>query len=527
MSAAADPELETSRSAKYRFDELLTACETNPVGSDGKRPEGTLRLRDFNVSKTRLSGLDLRDVDLSEADLSGSDLQNADLSGANLKGALLEGTDLTGAILRGANLESAHGLKAWQFRDTDTSGTKLPEAIAEFKGIDSVGKIAPAVAKQFFVVLGTSLYCWLTIATTTDLSLILGSATQALPIVQTPIPIVGFYYFGPFLLLVAFLYFQLNLQRMWEALAKLPAIFPDGRRLDERVYPWLLIQKVRAHFKRLRDSYTVVPWLENVLGSALAYGAVPLTLLAFWFRSLVKHSPALTAWQVFLLTISLLVALQFHHYAVATLRGSPSGGGISAPSAKRISICLGAGALLVVASQQLDSVLGPNLTNAEICIKPAGWVDGQSDLTAVKAARLAGVDLRNARMDNAFAAKADLDRAQLESSSLFEADLRSASLGFAKLGSSDLIGANLQGASLYKADLAGANLAASKLQGAILSGANFDGANFSDAYLNGAKLNGARLHNANLSVVFGLTAEQLKSAQIDNTTKLPPGLPRP
>ena len=39
-----------------------------------------------------------------------------------------------------------------------------------------------------------------------------------------------------------------------------------------------------------------------------------------------------------------------------------------------------------------------------------------------------------------------------------------------------------------------------------------------------AKLDGIHLHNANLTAASVLTAEQLKTAQIDSMTKLPRGL---
>src|SRR5207244_11476930 len=104
-------------------------------------------------------------------------MADANLSGVGLTGTKLDGADLGGACFRGANLENAKGLEAWQFRGTDVTEAKLPKQIAEFKSVELVGKIAPAVAKQFLTLLAACLYCWLTIATTTDVSLILGSAT--------------------------------------------------------------------------------------------------------------------------------------------------------------------------------------------------------------------------------------------------------------------------------------------------------------------------------------------------------------
>jgi site-specific recombinase XerD len=50
-----------------------------------------------------------------------------------------------------------------------------------------------------------------------------------------------------------YFYFHLYLDNLWEELAGLPAYFPDGKRIDQRAYPWLLVTLVRKHFKRLKE----------------------------------------------------------------------------------------------------------------------------------------------------------------------------------------------------------------------------------------------------------------------------------
>jgi hypothetical protein len=99
--------------------------------------------------------------------------------------------------------------------------------------------------------LAACVYSWLVIGTTTDLALILNTASSPLPIINTPIPIAGFYVVGAALLAAVYCYFHFYLQRLWRTLATLPAIFPDGTALDDRTDPWLLTNLVRADFKRL------------------------------------------------------------------------------------------------------------------------------------------------------------------------------------------------------------------------------------------------------------------------------------
>src|SRR5207302_7749231 len=99
-------------------------------------------------------------------------------------------------------------------------------------------------------------YAWLTVASTTDAQLLNNAAppSSRLPILGTDIPLVRFYAVAPLLLLCLYVYFHLGLQRLWEELADLPAVFPDGRPLDKKAYPWLMNVLVRAHAARLKEN---------------------------------------------------------------------------------------------------------------------------------------------------------------------------------------------------------------------------------------------------------------------------------
>ena len=102
-----------------------------------------------------------------------------------------------------------------------------------------------------------------------------------LPIISTDIPIDWFYPVAPLVLLAAFFYLHFYLRRLWEGLADLPARFPDGKRLDQRAYPWLLNSLVRRHFERLRER-PFTSHMEEWFTIFLAWWAVPITLAGFW-----------------------------------------------------------------------------------------------------------------------------------------------------------------------------------------------------------------------------------------------------
>jgi uncharacterized protein YjbI with pentapeptide repeats len=124
--------------------------------------------------------------------------------------------------------------------------------------------------------------------------------------------------------------------------------------------------------------------------------------------------------------------------------------------------------------------------------------------TYLGGANLYGANLEGAHLDGAYLDGANLDGANLEGANLGGANLEGANLYGAYLYGACLYGAHLNGASLNNACLNYANLNNACLYGAYLNGANLYGANLNGAHLNYADLNGAR----------GLTAEQLRSANL-------------
>jgi hypothetical protein len=112
------------------------------------------------------------------------------------------------------------------------------------------------------------------------------------------------------------------MQRLWEALADLPAVFPDGRPLDKTADPWLLNGLVRAHFFRLRRERPPLSRMQQLLSGILAWCVVPITLLVFWRRCLMRHDWFVTTFHVVLLTVVIGFGWMVYSLAKATLRGT-------------------------------------------------------------------------------------------------------------------------------------------------------------------------------------------------------------
>ena len=107
-----------------------------------------------------------------------------------------------------------------------------------------------------------------------------------------------------------------------------------------------------------------------------------------------------------------------------------------------------------------------------------------------------------------------------------QADLRKANLRGASLVGLNLTHANFEEAYLYQAYLKKTNFHSSNfsrvnLRGASLRWANFQKANLKHANLMKADLLNADLRGTDLSGVKNLQCEQINSAIIDQTTKLP------
>jgi uncharacterized protein YjbI with pentapeptide repeats len=549
--------------------------------------------RGANLERANLRGADFRGARLERtslrwADLQGADLRDANLQGADLKGANFAGADLcrarfddnaspgTGdlaeaaffnADLTEATLGKTTGLAVSALAGSVLTDAKLPDTVKKFDGLERVAEISKSATVAFIGMLAACGYSWLTIATTSDPRLITNSSTSPLPIAGTDVPIVGFYWAAPLVVLGAYLYVHLYLQRLWQALSKLPAVFPDGLALDEKAYPWLLTGLVRAHFVRLRDDRSFASRVENLLTVLIAWWIVPATLAAFWIRYLPRHHWAGTLLHVVLLMAAVWAAMGFYSLMKRTLQGydllrekrrrdpKAADGGAKAgwwetrPHVTRLqkaaATALGIAVVLISlgaiggrpskalhlrpADSDIRSLVADGfrllgwrthaeLKDADLSVKPPGWTGlsdpgWEKDLVRIRGASLAGADLRHARASGAFLIKAELNGADLAGADFAVADFRHAKL----------ISARLTGANLEFADLRGAHLRAADLSGAKLRFALFDEkSTLWLVNLAGANLEEADLSGVDLSFTLGLTKAQLEAACTQGT---PPVLP--
>ncbi len=514
---------------------------------------------DSNLISAQFEGADLSESILGKCDLRDANLYNANLTNSDLLDANLDGADL-----RNANLTGAKSLIAHKFAGMDLTGTKLPKDIHNFEGPLSVVEEASKNARNaFFVMLLACVYVLLSVATTTDKALILNDTSSTLPIVGASIPIVYFYWSAPFLLLALYVYFHLYLLRMFENLADLPAVYPDGRPLHKKAYPWLLSGLVCKYFKELRENRPPMSKPQVFLSILLSWVFVPFTFLIMWFRYLPKHDWIWTSIHCLLFTFSISAGWSFYKHVAETLKGNETKNiflkgfmlrKITVPIPTRFTI-INVAVIVATFALMLYSVhflrkkpiidflisktatmmmerdlpakqymwvlptwVSALLSEQDLSVKPSNWTgEDPAQLNRVKGAKLDFVHLEQVVANDVFLAKAYLRYSRLEGAYMPRAHLEGAQMQVV----------HLEGALLTEAHLEGADLTKAHLEGADLTKAHLEGAHLTEAHLEDVYLRDTHLEGADLSNIHDLTQGQLEKAMGNHETILPAGLTYP
>jgi len=489
-----------------------------------------------------LQNAKLRHIHFAEVDLENADCRFADFSHSGISSVNLTSTKLNHAIFTGANIGDNIGMRTSQLGGTDLTGTKLTDDIGKFEGLKHVEDLSKHARNIFLSVVGGCVFSWLTIATTTDASLITNAANSGtkLPVIGTSVPIAGFFWAAPVILFALYIYLNLYLQRLWEGMASLPAIFPDGRTLDERSHPWLLSGIIRKIVPRLSKRPLAQSWVQFSISVVATWMLVPATIGFFLWRYLPRHDWFGTVWIWLLFAVSIAYGIYTYRLARKTLKGN-----LVLPSEEEI---------LENAKKskwvQVWAFIWPiplNWAWLAATLIAAGWSFlaieiGSIPFTKIEIgyAQLQGAILKNANLENmdlrrALMSDADLANANLKEADLSGAILTNANLTKAKLGSANLQSATLYHAYLHMANLESACLLNTDLQRADLTKANLNSAFLAATILNHAKLGGVSLKSAIIDKVT-FKGVDLKKTKIpkanwkhacgDDGTTPPDGFPK-
>ena len=534
---------------KLTRNDLREAVENHGLWLDSTSEEGIRA--DFsgkNLAYADLVDARLPDAVLHKTILKGADLTLADLRGAalvqaNLGEANLLGTQLQHANLQAADMRGATGLLSPQLAGANLFGAILPESVSPFEGLKLVRETAGKAGWLMCLTILLNGLVWLRIFTTPDSQLVTNASALPLSALETALPFIPFYLFGPVVILSLYLCFHLFMQRLWDGIAQLPAIFPDGRRLDACL-PWFARWSARTNFKWLKNSQSPLGFLEAAIAILFLYWVAPSTVLLFWGRYLTLEDLRGTTLHIFLVAGAMAAAMNFPRVAGKAFGpGSPRMSTEQKSSAKRtlfflravptvmglLLFLLSIGTFLGVPHDYHSTAPSPapgirawapdvlwtfgynpfaQLTEADVSTKPAGWTGRDEEIALVKGANLNRLRLRYIQAYGAFLVKARLWRTDLRYAYLSEADLREANLrqvdlrfvvlDRAKLTRAALPEADLRNASLDRADLGDANLSFAVLSEATLLDATLDGANLYKSDMHSATLQRASLKKADL-----------------------------
>jgi uncharacterized protein YjbI with pentapeptide repeats len=520
---------------------------------------------------------DLEGANLKEADLLLADLRDACLARANLEEACLVGANLEGANLEEAQLESAMGLVPRQLAGANVRDAILPSHVRDFPAREMFVTTTRTVVRLFTTTVFINFLSWLMIWKTKDVQLVTDAAI--LPFLHSSaaaaaMPTAEIFLLAPAVLLSLYLVLLFHLQRLWDAVLELPAVFPDGQLLGEKG-PWIVTGLLRLHFRWMNKDAPSTRIIEKFISGALAYWIVPVTLVFFWGRYLTVQEMHGAALQSLFVVVAVAAAI----YATTKV-GRPQTVWTEIERASRrffqiivkpAPLAIGLGIFLLLLSfgtvkgaphdssraPQISAAdirrwapsffwsLGydpfPDLTEATLSVRPANWSGGDDQVPSVRGARLNNLKFRYAQAYGVFLVNAHLWRADFQGAFLSEADLRGADLGqsnlrYAVLDRALLNRANLDRAVLdsgnfTRADMRGANLSYSSVMNATLVDVRLDGASLYAARLGGtsliraslekadlrdAHLEGANFENANLQEAYFWSAK-LSGAKFANT----------
>ena len=545
-AAAVAPPMALRSYSDWAFEEKLASHRewVDSQGTAGKQANlGSAQLEGMELIGVNFRFADLHDVNLKGADLLLADLRDACLVRADLDDACLVGTNLEGANLEGASLDGAMGLVPRQLAGANLRDASLPEPIWEFDAASEFRRAARAASAYFVALTASCVVSWLLIWSTKDMQLLTDSAILRFLHSRTAaaaLPTAEFYLILPAVLFILYLVFQFHLQRVWDAVMVLPAVFPDGEPLGEHE-PEIIRGLLRAHFRWMDPDPSSAGFAERAGAILLAYWMLPVTLLFFWTRYLTRQEIHGSLLQAALFATATGIAT----YATTKV-GRPHENwmvkkdwatGLTgklrdvnpvklAVALFVISIVLCAGTFAGVPREKARAprygtasirrwvttvfwALGfdpyADLTEAAISPRPGNGMGSAAaalpddQLPYITGPKLNSVKFRYARAYRAFLVNAHLWNADFQGAFLSEADLRGADLAQANMKFAILDGALMSKANFDRANLDGADLARADLREANLPYVSLGNATLADARLDGASFYGANLALATLT----------------------------
>ena len=535
-------------------------------GRSGRQADVShLNLEGADLTDTNLQGALLNDTVLKGADLLLTDLQGASLLRANLAGANLLGARLREANLQGATLEGATGLLAAELAGTNLTFAKLPAEVAAAEDLKYVRRRGQHAKWLISALVLLNALAWWRIVTVSDTQILRNAALLPFPVLRNGVPLAEFFLLCPVLIGALYLWLHVYLQRFWEVAGAMPAIFENGRHLDQSL-PWIVSWPASSYFRWLQERRSAMAGVEKAICILLLYWVTPATMTLFWGRYLTLQDLRGTILHAALIAAAATAAIHFPRSAARAFRTDESGlfsemrsesaqqapaegenaladaspvsstpAALSDPQPRRtwskrpwgkktgsLRISIGAGLGLILCLLSIGTIGGAphggnpaqgiSARNPWTWAADALWVVGYNPYARVIEAEIsrkpAGWTETEGELSRVQGANLNgfrLRYMQGYSAFLAKARLRQADLSYAYLSEADLRLANLRQANLRFAAMDQVKLNGAALQSADLERANLIRADLEKADLSFASLNAAVLLDAKLdgAVLYG------------------------
>lgn len=482
-----------------------------------------------DLSNRDLTKRDLRKVNLCKAKLDSTNLAESALDGAKLNSANLTNTNLAGKKLKNSDgvitkIEYDDATVAGtSFGMANLIGASLPAVLNNFvdtlKNVEETSKNARAI---FFTLLAICAFALLATATTTDAQIVLNNFRLNLPIVNAEVSVLLFFICAPILILLVFVYLHMYLAHLWELIGNLPAYFPDGLPLRQKLYPWMLNLIVEEWRKDHKDknSNEVFYKFRVFIAAFLGWWLAPLSIFFIHYRFFVRQDFDLSGLLLFVFFAAVFLALYFYLSAKESVMASKFHLLKNPTRLSKKDIFFFRLIRFATITTILFAGIWFNFNGL------LGKLPGTSPKIELRGINLEGhvfgeVDLKDAnlsfaKLNNADLRKVELDGIDLHGAELRSTDLDSVKMRFSDLRKTDLSSASLIGANLYKSNFQDAILKNTDLGGADLTRVNLYGADLTDAILDSADLAEADLKfTRGLTVLLLSTAKNLHLAHLD------------
>lgn len=183
--------------------------------------------------------------------------------------------------------------------------------------IERINTVSAMARTSWIALLGYLAFVGVTLLGVEDADFFVPTRQTQLPLINVSIPTASFFYFAPILAAALYVYLQIILLKLWDAIADAKAPRIAGHPLGDHLNPWLV-----NDWALTRKGPPYVPArpllaLGNLATFLLVWAAGPLVLLGFWWRSMPAHDE----WLTLLLAACLLLSL---HAGVTSWRAASS-----------------------------------------------------------------------------------------------------------------------------------------------------------------------------------------------------------